>query len=153
MASAARERNNGTFARVSVRGAMKLFQSSSIVSGLTRTGRRIDRPLRLVSGLILFAYATMHLVNHAFGIFSIAAMSAAGLVLLDPWQTLPGLTLLYTSFFAHGLLGLYALYRRRHLRMPASEAWQLALGLTIPLLLIPHAAGGPFGTSIFGVGI
>src|SRR5882757_4814818 len=130
---------------------MKLFQSTSIVSGLTRAGRRIERPLRLVSGLILFAYATTHLVNHAFGIRSIAAMEAASRVLLDPWQTLPGLTLLYTSFFAHGLLGLYALYRRRHLRMPASEAWQLALGLTIPLLLIPHAAGVRLGFAVFGL--
>ncbi|HEV7411576.1 MAG TPA: hypothetical protein VGO01_24095, partial [Bradyrhizobium sp.] len=147
MASAARDRNKGTFARVSVCRAMKIFQPTSIVSGLTRAGRRVERPLRLVSGLILFAYATSHLVNHAFGIRSIEAMSAASLVLLNPWQTLPGLTLLYTSFFAHGLLGLYALYRRRHLRMPAGEAWQLALGLMIPLLLIPHAAGVRFGTS------
>ena len=130
---------------------MKIFQPTSIVSGLTRAGRRVERPLRLVSGLILFAYATSHLVNHAFGIRSIEAMSAASLVLLNPWQTLPGLTLLYTSFFAHGLLGLYALYRRRHLRMPAGEAWQLALGLMIPLLLIPHAAGVRFGTSIYGL--
>src|SRR3979490_874131 len=151
MASAARERNNGTFARCWVGGAMKIFQPTSIVSGLTRAGRRVERPLRLVSGLILFAYATSHLVNHAFGIRSIEAMSAASLVLLNPWQTLPGLTLLYTSFFAHGLLGLYALYRRRHLRMPASEAWQLPLGLMIPLLLIPHAAGVRIGTSIYGL--
>src|ERR1700704_2601446 len=151
MASAARDRNKGTFARVSVCRAMKIFQPTSIVSGLTRAGRRVERPLRLVSGLILFAYATSHLVNHAFGIRSIAAMSPAGRVLLDPWQTLPGLTLLYTSFFAHGLLGLYALYRRRHLRIPAAEAWQLALGLAIPLLLIPHAGAVRIGESIYGL--
>src|SRR5258706_13453436 len=51
------------------------------------------------------------------------------------------------------MLGLYALYRPRHLPMPASEAWQLALGLTIPLLLIPHAAGVRIGTSIYGLEI
>jgi adenylate cyclase len=66
-------------------------------------------------------------------------------VLLAPWQTNTGLTLLYTAFFAHGLLGFYALYRRRHLHMPASEAWQLGLGLTIPFLLLSHAAGIRFG--------
>ena len=65
-------------------------------------------------------------------------MQAASEVLLAPWQTTPGLWLLYGSFITHASLGLYALYRRRHLRMPAAEAWQLALGLTIPLLVIPR---------------
>ena len=76
-------------------------------------------------------------------------MEAASAVLLKPWQTWFGLTLLYGSFFIHGSLGLRALYRRRHLRIPASEAWQLALGLAVPLLLIPHAAGIRIGTSLF----
>src|SRR3982074_3628347 len=84
MASAARDRNKGTFARVSVCRAMKIFQPTSIVSGLTRAGRRVDRRLRLLRGLILFAYARWHLVNHAFGIRSIEAMSAASLVLQNP---------------------------------------------------------------------
>ena len=44
-----------------------------------------------------------------------------------------------------------ALYRRRHLRMPAAEAWQLALGLSIPILVIPHAAGIRIGQSIYGL--
>jgi len=44
-----------------------------------------------------------------------------------------------------------ALLRRRHLRMPASEAFQLATGLAIPLLLIPHAAGIRLGYSIQGM--
>jgi len=68
-------------------------------------------------------------------------MQAASSVLLAPWQTSAGLIVLYTAFFTHGFLGFYALYRRRHLRMPANEAWQLALGLTIPFLLISHPVG------------
>jgi adenylate cyclase len=72
-------------------------------------------------------------------------MQVASAVLLAPWQSNTGLIVLYTAFFAHGLLGFYALYRRRHLHMPASEAWQLALGLTIPFLLVSHAAGIRFG--------
>src|SRR5262252_2972622 len=68
-------------------------------------------------------------------------MQAASAVLLAPWQTNAGLIVLYTAFLVHGLLGFYALYRRRHLRMPASEAWQLALGLTIPFLLLSHPIG------------
>ena len=114
-------------------------------------GRPIERPLRLATGLILFAYATSHLLNHAFGIRSVAAMEAASAFLLAPWQTYIGLTTLYTSFLVHGALGLRALYRRRHLRMPAGEAWQLGLGLAIPLLLIPHAGGVRIGSSAYGM--
>jgi adenylate cyclase len=121
-------------------------QASSAIEG----ARRLERPARLTTGLILFAFATSHLLNHAFGIRSIAAMEAASGVLLAPWQTDLGLFVLYTSFLVHGLLGLYALHRRRHLRLPASEAWQLALGLTIPVLLIMHAGGIRIGTSFYG---
>jgi len=112
---------------------------------------RFIRGLRLSTGVILFCFATCHLLNHSFGIRSTAAMQAASEVLLEPWQTTPGLWLLYGAFLIHATLGLFALYRRRHLRMPAAEAWQLALGLTIPLLLIPHAAGIRIGQSIYGL--
>jgi len=118
-----------------------------------RAGSPIERPLRLATGLMLFAYATSHFINHAFGIRSVEAFQAAGLILLKPWQTVPGRLVLYTSFFVHGALGLYALYRRRHLRIPAGEAWQLALGLSIPLLLIPHAAAIAIGESVYGLEI
>ena len=72
-------------------------------------------------------------------------MQDASAMLIAPWQTPVGAGVLYSSFLVHALLGLYALYRRRHLRIPAGEAWQLALGLTIPFLLITHAAGIRFG--------
>jgi adenylate cyclase len=120
-------------------------------AGLPEASQRVVRPLRLATGLILFAYATCHLINHAFGIRSIVAMEAARRVLLHPWQTSPGLTVLYSAFLIHATLGLYALYRRRHLRMPASEGTQLLLGLAIPLLLIPHAAVIRLGESLYGL--
>ncbi len=116
-----------------------------------RVGRPIVRPLRLASGLVLFTYATSHLINHAFGIHSVETFQAAGQFLLKPWQTNPGRLILYTAFFVHAGLGLYALYRRRHLRIPAGELWQLALGLTIPLLLIPHAAAIALGSTVYGL--
>ncbi len=116
-----------------------------------RNATRIIRGLRLATGLILFSFASCHLLNHSFGIRSTAAMQAASGVLLAPWQTIPGLWLLYGAFITHASLGLYALYRRRHLRMPAAEAWQLALGLAIPLLVIPHAAGIRIGQSVYGL--
>jgi hypothetical protein len=51
----------------------------------------------------------------------------------------------------HGFLGLFALYRRRHLRMPTGEMWQLAFGLAIPVLLIPHASPIRIGESTYGL--
>jgi adenylate cyclase len=121
-------------------------QTHSLLAG----ARRLERPTRLVTGLILFAFATSHLLNHAFGIRSATVMDAASAFLLAPWQSYYGLVLLYTCFLIHGLLGLYALHRRRHLRIPASEAWQLGLGLTIPFLLIMHAGGIRLSTSLYG---
>ena len=109
----------------------------------------IVRPLRLTTGLILFTFATSHFIGHAFGVRSVEAMQAASVVFLKPWQTLAGLLILDTCFLVHAALGLRALYRRRHLRIPASEAWQLILGLAIPLLLIPHAASIRIGTSVY----
>src|SRR5258708_33883022 len=86
-----------------------------------RAGRPIVRPLRMASGLVLFTYATSHLINHAFGIHSVETFQAAGQFLLKPWQTDLGRLILYSAFFVHAGLGLYALYRRRHLRIPAGE--------------------------------
>jgi adenylate cyclase len=122
------------------------LDSSKAIEG----AQRIERPVRLTTGMILFAFATSHLLNHALGIRSIEAMQAASAILLAPWQTDAGLIVLYTSFLVHGLLGLYALHRRRHLRLPASEAWQLALGLAIPLLLISHAGAIRLGEFQYG---
>ncbi len=96
---------------------------------VARNSTRITRGLRLSTGLILFSFATCHLLNHSFGIRSTGAMQAASEVLLAPWQTTPGLWLLYGAFITHATLGLMALYRRRHLRRPAAEAWHVALGL------------------------
>ena len=111
------------------------------------------RTLRLWSGLVLFLYASMHLLNHAFGIRSVAAMEWAAGVLLRPWETIPGLTLLYGAMIVHAGLGLRALYRRRHLRIPATEALQIALGLAIPLLLMAHAAAIRYGKIVYGLEI
>ncbi len=101
--------------------------------------RAFLRRLRLWTGLTLFLYATMHLLNQAFGIRSLEAMEAASRVLFQPWQSLPGRVLLYGGLIIHASLGLRALYRRRHLRLPAVDAVQLIFGLTIPAVLFAHA--------------
>jgi adenylate cyclase len=112
----------------------------------------MERKLRLTTGLILFAYAACHFLGHATGVFGVATMEAVGRgILLAPWRTMPGRGVLLGALLIHAALGLYALFRRRHLRIPALEAWQLALGLAIPLLLVPHVIGVRAGASLFGL--
>jgi len=128
-------------ASVSILRVIRAYRWAPGRTALVEGIERLERPGRLTTGLILFAFATSHLLNHALGIRSLAAMQDVSELLIAPWQTRIGASVLYSSFLVHALLGLYALHRRRHLRIPAGEAWQLALGLTIPFLLITHAAG------------
>ncbi len=112
----------------------------------------MDRKLRLTTGLILFAYAASHFLGHATGVFGLAAMESVGRgIILAPWRSLPGRTALSASLIIHAGLGLRALYKRRTLRMPALEAWQLGLGLAIPFLLTPHIFSVRVGASVFGL--
>lgn len=100
----------------------------------------------------MFAYATCHLVSHATGLFLLDAIERIGHdIILAPWRTPMGLSLLLAAFLTHLCLGLWALYRRRHLRMPAIEGWQLGLGLTIPLLLAPHVTDARLGVLLYGM--
>jgi adenylate cyclase len=106
--------------------------------------------VRLATGLVLVTYVTGHLVNHALGVISIDAQEALLSVLAPPWQSPPGTILLYSALIVHALLGVYALWRRQTLRMPAWELTQLALGLTVPLLLIPHVFGTRVASALIG---
>jgi adenylate cyclase len=110
----------------------------------------MERRLRLTTGVILFAYVASHFLGHATGMFGLATMESIGRgVILAPWRNWPGRTLLLASLLIHGGLGLYALYKRRTLRMPALEAVQLILGLTIPFLLAPHILTARIGPDFF----
>jgi adenylate cyclase len=109
------------------------------------------RRLRLATGLVLFAYVTTHLINHALGLVSLAAMEAGRGWFLGVWRTLPGSVLLYGSLLIHIGLAFRALYDRRTLRMPLWEAAQLALGLCIPPLLMGHVFGTRVTWELYGV--
>jgi adenylate cyclase len=106
--------------------------------------------LRLWSGLVLFAYLTTHLGNHALGLVSIEAMEAGRRIFLTLWRHPLASLLLYASLVLHLTLALRSLYRRRTLRMPAWEALQLVLGLAIPVALISHVVGTRLAFEWFG---
>ena len=96
------------------------------------------RRLRLVSGLIMLAYVTMHLLNHAAGLISLEAMEKMLRCIFLIWTNRPAQLLLYGSFLTHYSLALYALWQRRTLRLRVSELSQIVLGFAIPLLLVRH---------------
>jgi adenylate cyclase len=109
------------------------------------------RRLRLLTGLILFAYVTTHFINPALGLVSLDAMEAGRYWFLGFWRSSIGTVLLYGSLLVHIGLAFRALYERRTLRMPLWEAAQLALGLCVPPLLMGHVFGTRITWELYGV--
>ena len=107
------------------------------------------RKLRLITGLILFVYVTLHFINHMAGLWSLQAMNATRDVIHTLWWSPVGTAVLYGALVIHIALALYAIYQRRHLQIPFSEGLQLALGLTIPLLLVGHVLSTRLASQMF----
>jgi adenylate cyclase len=105
--------------------------------------------LRLLSGLVMLAYVTMHLLNHAVGLISLRAMEDVLWYVFRIWTNRPAQVLLYGSFLIHYALALSALWQRRTLRLRIAEAAQLLLGFAIPLLLVRHVVGTRISDSFF----
>ena len=107
----------------------------------------VIRRLRLATGLILFTFVTVHLLDHAAGIHSVAAMEQGANWIVRVLHLPPVTWTLYIALLVHYLLALWAIYnRRRLLAMPPAEAAQLLLGL----MIIPLLAGHVMGTRIAG---
>jgi adenylate cyclase len=110
---------------------------------------RIRRNLRMASGLILFTYIGAHLFNHALGLYSLdAAEEGLGLA-MEVWYSVPGTILLYGAAGVHFLLALWSIYDRRTFRLPPAELLRIALGFTLPLILIAHAADTRLAWELF----
>lgn len=96
------------------------------------------RQVRLVCGLIMFAYIFSHFFNHALGNYSYELMEF-WLGFHVWWWRIPTVNFtLYAAATIHFLLGLWALYQRRAFRYTAIEITQLVFGLSIPLLIASH---------------
>lgn len=107
------------------------------------------RQVRLVCGLILFAYLTSHFLNHALGNISVEAMQTGVYYHTLFWRFLPVTVVFYTAALLHMGLGMWALYQRREFRWKAMEPLQLALGLSVPLLVMSHIVGVRLGHTLF----
>jgi adenylate cyclase len=111
--------------------------------------KRLIGTTRLSTGLILFFYVLTHNLNHTLGLISLGAMEAGRVPFLAFWHFLPIRLVFYLSILLHMLTALYALYQRRSLRMPMSDACQLGLGLILPPLLVLHVIGTAVANSLF----
>src|SRR4051812_42281776 len=88
--------------------------------------------LRLSSGLVLLAFVLCHLTAHSFLLISLERAGAALDVLMYPWRTAIGTTILLAALLTHYLNALWSIYVRRYLRLLRWEWWQLCLGICIP---------------------
>src|SRR5215212_485799 len=118
---------------------------------ITRAVRGISvRQIRLVCGVVLFAYLVSHFVNHALGNVSLEALATGVYYHVSFWRFLPVAIVFYTAVLVHAGLGLWAFYERRQFRWKAIEPLQLVLGLSIPTLIIAHIVGVRMGQALFG---
>jgi adenylate cyclase len=111
----------------------------------------LGQRLRITSGLILFAFAATHFLNHALGLVNLETMHE-----VQEWRwvvtrSVPGTFILLAALVTHVTLALYKLANRTTLRLPPWELTQIVLGLLIPFLLFPHIVNTRIANVFFGV--
>jgi adenylate cyclase len=126
---------------------MANFSSEQIRKKLEGLG---VRQVRLVCGVILFAYLVSHFLNHALGNISMNALAEGVYYHTAFWQFLPVAIVLYTAMLVHFALGVWALYQRRQFSWKTVEPLQLVLGLSIPMLIVAHIVGVRLAQTMYG---
>src|SRR5689334_11770707 len=124
---------------------MSAFSSQQIRKSLEGIG---VRQIRLICGVILFAYLVSHFLNHALGNISINALAEGVYYHVEFWQFLPVAIVFYTAMLLHFALGIWALYQRRQFSWKTIEPLQLVLGLSIPALVVAHIVGARLGQTL-----
>jgi adenylate cyclase len=94
-----------------------------------------------LSGLVLMAYATTHLLNHALGLVSLDAMTAAKATVFGVWHRGPGNWILLAALTVHVALAVRLVATRLGRGLAGWQWVQLGLGVVIPLMLAQHVAG------------
>ncbi len=107
--------------------------------------------LRLASGLILFAFAATHFLNHALGLVGLEAMHQAQQMRTAVTRSLPGTIVLALALVTHIVLALQKLVRRQTWRVSRWEGVQILSGLAIPFLLFPHIINTRIAHAFFSV--
>jgi adenylate cyclase len=99
---------------------------------------RVLTSVRLVSGLVLMAFVTSHLLNLCLGVISLELVEDWHGFFIAPWQTSIGEVLLASAMLVHMLIGLWSIAARRSLSMRGRDLVQLVLGLLVLPLLLAH---------------
>jgi adenylate cyclase len=107
--------------------------------------------LRLASGLVLFAFALTHFLNHALGLFDLQTMYEVQQWRWTITRSWLGTIILATALATHVVLALIRLSDRATLRLPAWELVQIGLGVSIPFLLFPHIVNTRVARDLFGI--
>src|SRR3954452_19506584 len=92
------------------------------------------RRVRLWSGLVMFLYLAIHLLNHALGVISLDLAEEGLRIEMAIWRSPPGTLLLYGSAGTHFALALWTVYARSEWKLPVVEILRLFSGFTFPLL-------------------
>lgn len=119
---------------------------------MARSFQALIPRLRLHAGLTLLLYVTTHLLNHAWGIFGLAALESSRRVFLSFWRHPAVFWVVPASLLIHVLLVGYKLltitsWRRLHW----NEWLQLGLGLLMPLLITSHIYATRVATILYGI--
>lgn len=106
--------------------------------------------LRLVTGLILFAFAATHFLNTALGLWSVELMEDVQAWRLAVTRSWLGTAILLAAILVHVALGLVRIVSRATWRMPVTQALQIVFGIAIPFLLLPHIVHTRIAHELFG---
>ena len=101
----------------------------------------LPRTIRIASGCIIFAFVVTHLLNLAFGLWSLEVLDALRPVFMLPWHNPVGFVVLYAAIALHMVFAFEVLLRKRTLRMSGYDALQLGMALIFPPLVILHILG------------
>jgi adenylate cyclase len=111
----------------------------------------VSARLRLWSGLVLFLYATLHLINHTLLLGSLRLANEGLVFFAALWRNPLGTALLYGALFTHVALTLWSLFRRRRLRLARWEWVQLVLGGMILPVGMAHFVATRGGHDLLGI--
>ena len=107
--------------------------------------------LRIASGLVLFAFAVTHFINHGLGLVSIEAMAWAQEYRKLVTRSVPGTLLLAGAAAVHFGLGISRFLGSKTWRVGWRNIVQLAFGLLIPVFLLRHILGTRGVHELFGI--
>ena len=96
------------------------------------------RRARMYSGLVIFLYVTVHLLNHSTGLISLEAMEGLRQRVSAFNRHFIVTVILYAALLVHALLGFQHLLTRRSFKMSAKDWIQLVTSFILPLALLPH---------------